>query len=248
VGLLESPPPLDRASPKPIFEQVKSLVQRAIAAGELTSNSRVPSERELSAQLGVSRMTIRQALLELISEGALYTRPGKGTFVSDQKIEQPLQRLTSFTQDMLARGRRPASRLLAQEIVPAPLDLAHVLDVVPGSELLRIARLRLADDQPMALEVTHLPHALCPGLLRFDLSSESLYDLLRRKYGVALVSAKQTIEASPASEEEQELLELPAHVPVLRIHRRTSAADGRIVEYVRAVYRGDRYQLQVDLR
>jgi GntR family transcriptional regulator len=248
VGTLDTAPPLDRQSSIPIFTQVKSLLEEAIASGDLTPNRRIPSERELSVMLRVSRMTIRQALLAMIAEGIIYTRSGKGTYVAERKIEQPLQRLTSFSQDIVARGMRPSSKVLEAELLPAPAELAHSLDILPGAELLRIRRLRLADDDPVALETSHLPHSIAPGLLKHELEKRSLYEILRTDYGIEFVSAKQTIEASEATAEERELLLLPRRVPVLRLHRFTSGVDGRVLEFVRAVYRGDRYQLHVELR
>lgn len=248
MGILETATPLDRHSPTPIFEQIKAILDEAIARGELLPHQRIPSERELSVALGASRMTIRQALVEMMAEGSLYTRSGKGTYVAEPKIEQPLQRLTSFTEDIRARGLRPASRVLAQELLSAPLELAEALGLRAGAELVRIRRLRLADDHPLAIETTHLPHSLCPGILEFDLSTTSLYELLGARYGIHLRSAKQTIEASEPLADERQLLSLPPHVPVLRLHRLTMGEDGRVVEFVRAVYRGDRYQLHVDLR
>jgi GntR family transcriptional regulator len=247
VTLAGSEPPLDRDGPVPIFEQIKERLERAIASGELTAHGRIPSERELSAQYRVSRMTIRQALGALVRSGALYSRSGKGTFVAERKIEQPLQRLTSFTEDMRARGLRPSSRLLGAERVAAQLEVAHALGLQSGSQLIRIRRLRLANDEPLAIEASHLPDVLFPGLLERDLSG-SLYEVLHRDYGVTLSSARQAIEASAATDEERELLALPADVPVLRIRRLTFDAGGSAVEFVMAVYRGDRYQLQVELR
>jgi GntR family transcriptional regulator len=248
VGSLDTAPPLDRQTSVPIFAQVKSLLEAAISSGELTPNRRIPSERELSLMFAVSRMTIRQALLAMIAEGSLYARSGKGTYVAERKIEQPLQRLTSFSQDIIARGMRPSSQVLEAELLPAPPELAQALDIRPGAELIRIRRLRLADDEPMALETSHLPHSIAPGLLSHDLGNGSLYELLRATYGVEFASAKQTIEASEATADERELLLLPRRVPVLRLHRFTSGTDGRVLEFVRAVYRGDRYQLHVELR
>jgi GntR family transcriptional regulator len=248
VGTLDTAPSLDRQSSVPIFAQVKSLLEEAIAGGDLTPNRRIPSERELSILLGVSRMTVRQALLAMIADGILYTRSGKGTYVAERKIEQPLRRLTSFSQDIVARGMRPSSRVLDAELLPAPVELANALDILPGAELVRIRRLRLADDEPVALETSHLPHAIAPGLLDHDLEGQSLYELLRARYGVEFVSAKQTIEASEPTAQERELLLLPRRVPVLRLHRYTAGVDRRVLEFVRAVYRGDRYQLHVELR
>jgi len=245
MELLERP--LERDGPIPIFQQIRERLEQAIVTGELGSHERIPSERELSEGFGVSRMTIRQALGALTQSGRLYSRNGRGTFVAERKIEQPLQRLTSFTQDMLARGVRPSSRLLSAEVISAPLDLAESLEISPGAEVVRIARLRLADEQPVALETSHLPHRVCRGILENDLSTSSLYQLLAERYGVMLGSARQTIEAAEPSHEEHRLLALSRRIPVLRIRRVTSASGGGVVEFVRAVYRGDRYQLQVEL-
>ena len=231
-----------------MFAQVKAVIDDAVTTGELQPHRRIPSERELSALFGVSRMTIRQALLEMIGEGSLYTRSGKGTYVAEHKIEQPLQRLTSFTQDMAARGLRPSSRLLGADLLPAPIELAHVLAIPTGSELVRIRRLRLADEQHLAIETSHLPHARCPGLLQHDLEHQSLYELLHERYGLELSSAKQTIQAAAPTEEERRLLEMPSGVPVLRIHRFTTTREGIVCEFVQSAYRGDRYQLNVELR
>lgn len=248
MGLLDAAQGLDRQRPIPIFAQVKAVIDEAVDNGELQPHRRIPSERELSALFGVSRMTIRQALLEMMGEGSLYTRSGKGTYVAERKIEQPLHRLTSFTQDMAARGLRPSSRLLGADLLPAPIELAHALAIPTGSELVRIRRLRLADEQHLAIETSHLPHARCPGLLEHDLEQQSLYELLHDRYGLELSSAKQTIEAAAPTEEERSLLEMPLGVPVLRIHRFTATRAGVVCEFVQSAYRGDRYQLNVELR
>ena len=248
MSALETTAPLDRHGPTPIFEQVRALLERAIADGDLKPHRRIPSERELSAQLGVSRMTVRQALTAMIGDGSLYTRTGKGTYVAERKIEQPLGRLTSFTQDIRARGRQPSSKVLAATLLASPIEVAQVLGIPAGWEIVRLKRLRLADGDPVALETAHLSHALVPGLLDVDLQQTSLYAVLQQRYGLTLTSAKETIEAALPSAEERELLALPARVPVLRIHRTTSDAGGRVVEFVQAAYRGDRYQLHVELR
>lgn len=248
MAVLRTDAPLDRDSAVPMFEQIKERLEQAIASGALTIHERIPSERELSARYGVSRMTIRQAIGALTRSGTLYARSGKGTFVADRKIEQPLQRLTSFTEDMRARGLQPSSRLLVAERIGAPLEIADALGLAPGADLVRVSRLRLADGEPLAVETAQLPHARCPGLLSHDLATRSLYDVLHAEYGITLASARQTIEAALPDDEERALLELPDGVPVLRIRRLTHAAGGPPIEFVRSVYRGDRYQLGVELR
>jgi GntR family transcriptional regulator, N-acetylglucosamine utilization regulator len=241
--------PLDRASPTPIFEQIRTRVQDAISSGDFAAHQRIPSERQLSDRFGVSRMTVRQALEALAQERFLYSLPGKGTFVADQKIiEQPLLHLTSFTQDILARGMQPSSRLLDGRIVAASFEMARLFGVSPTVEIVQVTRLRLGDGEPLAIETTHIPSALAPGLLAHDLAGESLYAILAREYGIRLASARQTIEAAEPTPDEQRALGIDGPRPVLRISRLTSDASNRVVEYVRSVYRGDRYHLTVELR
>lgn len=241
--------PLDRESPTPIFAQIRARLEDTISSGDLVAHQRIPSERQLSDRFRVSRMTVRQALDALTRDRFLYSLPGKGTFVADRKIiEQPLQHLTSFTQDILARGMRPSSRLLEGRIVQASFEMARLFGLAPTVEIVQVTRLRLADDEPLAIEAVHIPSALVPGLLDRDLAAESLYLILGRDYGLALVGARQTIEAAEPTVEEQRILGLDGPRPVLRISRLTHDANGHVVEYARSVYRGDRYHLTVELR
>jgi GntR family transcriptional regulator len=241
--------PLDRKSPVPIFAQIRARLEGAIASGTLAVHQRIPSERQLSEQFGVSRMTVRQALDAMTHDGLLYSRAGRGTFVSDRKIiEQPLQHLTSFTQDMLARGMRPSSRVLDERTVHASFEMARLFGLAPTVEIVRLTRLRLADDEPLAIETVHIPAPYVPGLLDRDLGAESLYTVLKREFGLNLVGARQTIEAAAPSPEEMGILAMDAPLPVLKISRLTFDANDRVVEYVRSVYRGDRYHLTVELR
>jgi GntR family transcriptional regulator len=193
-------------------------------------------------------MTVRQALDAMTHDRLLYSRAGRGTFVSDRKIiEQPLQHLTSFTQDILARGMRPSSRVLDGRIVHASFEMARLFGLAPTVEIVRLTRLRLADDEPLAIETVHIPARYVPGLLDRDLAAESLYTILNRDFGLSLIGARQTIEAATPTPEEMGSLAMDAPLPVLKISRLTVDASDRVVEYVRAVYRGDRYHLTVEL-
>lgn len=241
--------PLDRESPMPIFAQIRARLEDAIANGTLTSHQRIPSERQLSEHFGVSRMTVRQALDAMTHDRLLYSRAGRGTFVSDRQIiEQPLQHLTSFTQDMLARGMRPSSRVLDERIVHPSFEMARLFGLAPSVEMVRLTRLRLADDEPLAIETVHIPAPYVPGLLERDLAAESLYTVLNREYGLSLSGARQTIEAAAPTAEEMSLLAMDTALPVLKISRLTFDSNDRVVEYVRSVYRGDRYHLTVELQ
>lgn len=241
--------PLERESPMPIFAQIRVRLEAAIVSGRLAPHQRIPSERQLSEHFGVSRMTVRQALDAMTRDRLLYSHAGRGTFVSDRKIiEQPLQHLTGFTQDMLARGMRPSSRVLDGRIVHASFEMARLFGLAPTIEIVRLTRLRLADDEPLAIETVHIPAPYVPGLLDRDLSAESLYTVLNREYGLSLSGARQTIEAASPTPEEMNIFAMDAPQPVLRISRLTFDANDRVVEYVRSVYRGDRYHLTVELR
>ena len=149
----------------------------------------IPSERQLSSDLGVSRLTVRAALDDLVREGYLVRRRGSGTFVSEPKIAQELT-LTSFTDDMKRRGMRPASRTLELKIVPAGARLGRFLHVSPSERIMVAKRLRLADRETMAIETLHVPEKLVPGLTGADLEAGSFYELLRERYGVVIDSVR----------------------------------------------------------
>ena len=242
-------PPVDRNSSEPIYLQLRNALLRAIQDGRLAPHQRVPSERELSEAMGISRMTARQALQTLISDGYLYTVPGKGTFVAcGPKIEQNLQRLSGFTEEVRAQGFTPGSRVLTITHEHADDHIARALDITPGTVLVRITRQRLVDDVPVALESAYLVYARFPGLDDIDFNTHSLYDVLQNRYGIRLVRAKQIIEAQEADEEVASLLGIEPHKPMLAMERITYADDDRPVEYVRSYYRADRFLLKVELR
>jgi GntR family transcriptional regulator len=206
----------------------------------------IPAERQLAVELGVSRLTLRAAIDELVRDGYLDRRHGSGTYVTEPKIAQPLT-LTSFSDDMRRRGMTPGSRTLELTTTVAGARLAHRLEVSPEAKLVRVKRLRLADGKPMAMEVLHVPEALVPGLTRADFEDHSFYELLGERYGITIASGTQSIEPTVTSEEESEVLGVPLHTPAFLFERTTVSVSGRIVEFVRSIYRGDRYRLVADL-
>lgn len=206
----------------------------------------IPSERQLTGDLGVSRLTVRAALDELVRDGYLERRHGSGTYVTEPKIAQPLT-LTSFSNDMRRRGMVPGNRTLELTTIVAGARLAHKLAVSPDARIVRVKRLRLADSRPMAMEVLHVHEALIPGLTRSDFEDHSFYDLLAERYGIVIASGTQSIEPTVTNEEESEVLGVPLHSPAFLFERTTVSESGRIVEFVRSIYRGDRYRLVADL-
>jgi GntR family transcriptional regulator len=206
----------------------------------------IPAERQLALDLGVSRLTLRAALDELVRDGYLDRRHGSGTYVTEPKIAQPLT-LTSFSDDMRRRGMTPGSRTLELASTLAGARLAHRLEVSPEARLIRVKRLRLADSKPMAMEVLYVPEVLVPGLTRSDFEDHSFYELLRERYGITIASGTQSIEPTVTNEEESEVLGVPLHTPAFLFERTTVSESGRIVEFVRSIYRGDRYRLVAEL-
>ncbi|PWI44042.1 GntR family transcriptional regulator [Streptomyces sp. ICBB 8177] len=207
----------------------------------------VPPERTLAAEFDTSRTTVRQALQELVVEGRLERVQGKGTFVAKPKVAQALQ-LTSYTEDMRAQGLEPASQLLDIGYVTADDRLADLLDIRPGGRVLRIERLRLANGEPMAIETTHLSAKRFPALRRNLAKHTSLYTALAEVYGVHLAEAEETIETSLATPREAGLLGTDTGLPMLLLSRHSIDTTGEPVEWVRSVYRGDRYKFVARLQ
>jgi GntR family transcriptional regulator len=220
-------------------QQVLDLIER------LGVGTAIPSERQLSADLGVSRLTLRAALDDLAREGYVVRRRGSGTYVQQPKISQELT-MTSFSEDMRRRGMVPGSRTLSLETQLAGARLGRLLHVSPSEEILVIKRLRLADGAPMAIETLHLPRTLVPGLEAKDLGG-SFYELYRDRYGIVIASGTQAIEPTVTNEEESKALAVPLHSPAFLFERTSRDQDGRAVEYVQSVYRGDRYRIVTEL-
>jgi GntR family transcriptional regulator len=209
---------------------------------QLEVGEAIPSERQLSADLGVSRLTLRAALDDLAREGYVVRRRGAGTFVGEPKIAQELT-MTSFTDDMRRRGLRPSSRTLELRVSPAGARLGRLLHVSPSEPVVIASRLRLADGESMAIETVHVREAHIPGLTARDLEERSFYELLRDRYGIVIVGGTQTIEPTVTDEDESAALGVPLHSPAFRFERVTNSDTGEIIEFVESIYRGDRYRL-----
>ena len=220
--------------------QTRDLVLDLIE--QLEVGEAIPSERQLSIDLGVSRLTVRAALDDLAREGYLVRRRGSGTFVSEPKLSQELT-MTSFTDDMRRRGMRPASRTIELRTSPAGARLGRILHVSPSEPIVIASRLRLADGETMAIETLHVRERHVPRLSAADLEEASFYELLSDRYGIDIVGGTHTIEPTVTDEEESEALGVPLHSPAIRFERVTHSESGETVEFVESLYRGDRYRL-----
>lgn len=229
----------DRIKRPYVLDRVLELVQ------VLPTGSAIPSERELAQRFGVSRMTLRSAVDDLVRDGYLSRRHGSGTYVSKPKIAKQIY-LTSFSEDMRSRGLTASTRVISMARKAAGAKLGARLRVSPDEMVLTAGRLRLADDDPMALEWLTIPDRLVPGLTREDLAG-SFYLLLGERYGITVEGGQQTIEPTVTDEDESALLGVSLHSPALFVERVTWTAELETIEFVETIYRGDRYRFSVDL-
>jgi len=237
---------LSNATPgRPKYRLLRDAIVEIIR--ELPAGSGVPTERELGSLFGVSRATVRQALDCLEIEQRIYRHQGKGTFVARPKIDQSLE-LSSHAESIHARGMEPISRLIGITRVPAEAAVAAMLDLVEGDEVFQIERVRLADDEPLAVELLFLDARRFDDIAAVLGESRSLYQLLRARYGVEIASTEETIEAVAAPEREADLLGIPSGVAVLLRSRQSFDSDERPVEFVRSVYRADRFRFRTRLQ
>lgn len=236
------------AAPVPLYYRLRQLLRAQIQEGKMPPGSPFPTEQELMERYNVSRTTVRQAVLGLVSEGLLYRKQGKGTFVAEPKIEHELGSLTAFTEDMDARGLKASATLISAQLVTLSDLEAARMGMPPNSQAYRIERLRLADGEPMALEVTTWPLELGQRLVEENLNDTGIYALLEDKFGIVLGEADQTIEAAAASAHEAEHLGIRKGAPVLVVERVAHDAAGRAIELGRTTYRADRYSYRIRLR
>ncbi|MEO6712778.1 MAG: GntR family transcriptional regulator [Mycobacteriales bacterium] len=234
-----------RGPREPKYYRLKQRLLEMTAG--MPAGTPVPPERTLALEYDTSRTTVRQALQELVVEGRLERVQGRGTFVAHPKVAQTLQ-LTSYTEDMRAQGLEPTSRLLDVSMVTADENLARRLDMPVGAKAYRIERLRMANGEPMAVEATHLSSKRFPGLRKHLSGYTSLYALLGEVYDVHLAEAQETIETVLATPIAASMLGTDVGLPLLQLSRHSFTEAGEPVEWVRSLYRGDRYKFVTQLR
>ncbi|MFC5862490.1 phosphonate metabolism transcriptional regulator PhnF [Acidicapsa dinghuensis] len=222
-----------------LYEKVEEVLAAEIATGELRPGDRLPSEDELLTRFGVSRITVRRAIQNLVQRGVVEIQRGRGTFVLAPRISQELTKLTGFVEDMMVHGRKASAKVLSRDEVAANATVARQLGISKGTRVVRIERVRLADSVPMSLDETYLPLAIGRQIVRNDLRVKPIFTLLEEKYGVPLTEAEYKLEASAASAHVAEALSIEENAPILRIERTTFTTDGRPIDYEMLSYRGD---------
>ena len=230
----------------PLYLQLKRWIEDAIGRGAIKPGDALPSERDLAVKVDVSRVTVRKAVQQLVRDGVLVQRHGSGTFVAQpaRRVEQSLSQLTSFTEDMARRGMNTRAVWLDRGLyVPSPEETV-VLGLSAGDRVARIARLRLSNEVPMAIERASLSGRVLPDP---EAISSSLYAHLEKSHNRP-VRALQRIRATSLNEEDAGLLEVAPGVAGLSIERTSYLSSGRVIEFTRSIYRGDAYDFVAELR
>lgn len=230
-----------------MYAQIEDYLKQRILQGEYSVHTAIPSERELTEIFGVSRMTVRQSVTNLVNEGLLYREKGRGTFISSPNVSHVLNELTSFTEDMILRGMTPSSRLVSFEKGMPEVATAQELELNKGDEVFIAKRIRYADGEPMAIEKTFVPVKLLPELSR-EILNDSLYLFVEKNKGLKISHASQVIEAALVNEEDAQFLEIEVPSPVVVVKQKSYLANYAPFEIVHSIYRADRYNFKSEIK
>lgn len=233
---------LNKRSPIPLYYQLAERLKEQIHAKELAIGAQILPERELAQQMGVSRMTARQAVGYLVNEGLLEVKPGVGTFVAQPKLTHNALYLSGFSEEMARLGNRVVSTVLRQEVTIPPKHIAEQLHLAAQEAVVTIVRLRQVDQIPLLLETSHLPVRRCPGLEQVNLADHSLYTVLETTYQLTVHRATQTLEATTINDYEQQLFQLAPGTAMLLVDGVTYDQQECPIEHFKAVYRSDRFK------
>jgi GntR family transcriptional regulator len=233
---------INKLSPVPLYLQLVQGMTEQIRLGELQPGDRIPSERELTETAQVSRTTARIAIDELVASGLVYREQGRGTFVAKPRMRN-LMGFVSFTEDIIARGMKPRTTVLRQQKIKASAKIASALRIEAGESVLNLVRIRLADDEPIAVQHSYLPSKLVPGLENYDLTDKSLFNILRTEYGIYPAWTEAEVEASAASSELAEHFQVEEGSPVLVVRGLSYTESFEVVESVETCYRSQGFAL-----
>lgn len=231
----------------PLYYQLEHILRAQIESGEVLPGQRIPTEQELGRDYQISRATVRQALAALVSEGLLYRKQGKGTFVTEKAQQTRAAKLTGFTEDLFHEGHRPEVQVMEMKRAPAPDRVAHQLHLAPGAEVVRFKRLRRVAGDILSVVVNYLPPEFGEKITERDLMEHPMLRLLEDRMKVALGTVRHAVEAIKADAETASLLGINPLEPVLFIETLVRSADGRPVDLANTYFRADRYRYTAEL-
>jgi len=233
----------------PKYYQLAKILRQQIENGDFQPHDAIPSERQLEERYSLSRPTIRQAIDVLSRQGYIYRVHGKGTFVSPPKLQKGMLELTSFSEDMRKRGLKPGHQILEFGYVSPNVKVRRHLEISEDKAMvLQIKRLRFGDDEPIGLQDSYLSLGENKTITREEIEEKgSIYAILQQKFGIFPTEADETLEVTLATKEEADLLNISEGSPLLLNERTLWSQDRKAIEFVRILYRGDRYKYFVRL-
>ena len=235
---------INRHSFVPFYIQIAQAIIQSVQDGGLSYGEQIPSERDLAERYQVSRLTARQAIGELEKRGVAYRVQGKGTFLARPQIRQA-SGLVSFSDELIQRGFQPTSKVISSQVRESSESVAAKFEFVTGEPIFQLNRVRLANGQPVAVEYASINLNLFPKIEQEDFEKQSLFAVLRTRYGVYPAWAEAEIDARICTEDEGKWLDIPADQPVLVAHRLTFTESFELVEVVDSVYPGDRFPIYI---
>ena len=236
---------LNENSPVPLYFQLENMIREEIEDGKYNPGDKIPSERELSEIVGLSRMTIRKAINNLVEKGILKRKRGQGTFVSEEKLDS-FPELIGFNEHIEMKGMTPSSKVIEHKIIEVNAEIAEKLKIDVGDKVILTSRLRLADGNPIGFEKSYVPYYICPKLIDLDLSEESIYRTLTNE-GYKPTKGNQEIEAILADEYIADLLGGEIDQAILKNTRITYSGETP-VEFSYNFYRGDKYSIHTTIK
>lgn len=235
---------INRSVPVLVYQQIVSWMRQQIASGQWPEHYQLKSEIELSAELGVSRGTLRKAIAELIEAGLLIRLHGRGTFVASQTLEQPLaNNLISFSEDLIRKGLSFETRVLEQKLARPPQSIASLLNLGPAGSVFFLNRVRSVGNAPIVALHNYVVAERCPDIQKVDFTVHQLFDVLEHQYHLDLSWGQRTFQAKMAGDALAQLLNLAPHEPVLYVEQAVYLRDDTPIEFSQIWFRGDSFRL-----
>ncbi len=237
---------LDRNNPKPLYQQFRDVIDDKINSGEWKPDTRIPSENQLCSQYGLSRMTVRSVLMELVKEERLYRVQGKGTFVTRQKIEAQRLEYVGVREQLEQMGYEVTTRIIDSRIVASDRNVAKHLHIAEGTPVFMIRRVRSLEDGPISIHVSYILEQYSKGMTPELLEQEQLCVLMNRNFGIQKKRVSETLESVAADREEAKLLGIEKGYPLLMLKDELYSDDDTPYEYTKIVFRGDKFKIRLN--